>query len=77
MKLYKRKITASRKFTQAMTIVPYEFADDFADFLDSIRIDYTYEDAPDEAPDGVKFIYGIYIGSRESKQIDRYLNKII
>lgn len=73
MKLYKRKITASKKFTQAMAVIPEEEVYGFADLLDSMGIDYTCEDVQN----GVKFIYGIYIGSRESRQIEKYLNQII
>lgn len=66
------KCSSRRKYTQAKATVPEESADDFKRFLDSIGIDYTTEDVPN----GVEFMYGIYVGSKESNRIDKYLDKI-
>lgn len=66
------KCSSRRKYTQAKATVPEESAGDFKKFLDSIGVDYTTEDVPN----GVEFMYGIYVGSKESNRIDKYLDKI-
>lgn len=69
MKLYVR----ANKYTQAKVIVPEYLASEFSDLLDSIGTWYTTE----SVKDGVEFIYGIYIGSRDAKKIEKYLDSIL
>lgn len=66
MKLYVR----SNKYTQAKVVVPEHLVSEFSDLLDRIGTWYTTE----PVKNGVEFIYGIYIGSRDAKKIEKYLD---
>lgn len=66
MKLYVR----ANKYTQVKVIIPEYLESEFSDLLDRIGTWYTTE----QVENGVEFIYGIYIGSRDAKKIEKYLD---
>lgn len=70
--IYTTKSVKASRYSQAKAIVPKESKQRFCDLLDSLGIWYTTE----VIPEGIEFTYGVSIGSKESKKVDKFLDSV-
>lgn len=70
--IYTAKSVKASRYSQAKAIVPKESKQRFCDLLDSLGIWYTTK----VIQEGIEFTYGVSIGSKEFKKIDKFLDSV-